>query len=101
MKDVPSIPAKSEVNKKEMEIATTLIDQLTAKFEPNKYHDEYRIALQQLIDTKIKEEKDTTEENDHNGNIGDLMKQLQSSIQQNEKTAKKSAKKKSTAKKSS
>jgi DNA end-binding protein Ku len=41
------------VQKKEIELATKLIGGMTAKWEPTKYHDEYRDALMKFIQKKI------------------------------------------------
>jgi DNA end-binding protein Ku len=34
-------------------MATSLVDSMTEDFDPDQYHDEYREALQQLIEAKI------------------------------------------------
>ncbi len=43
----------SEVGKKEMAMAESLIDQMSDKWEPDKYKDEYREALMKLIEEKV------------------------------------------------
>src|ERR1700758_4189975 len=43
----------SLVKDKELEMAKMLIASLEADFEPQKYHDEYRLNLQQMIEAKI------------------------------------------------
>jgi|SRR5579864_4835016 len=50
----------SLVKEPELKLATTLIDSLTAPFEPEKYHDEYRANLNLLIQAKV-EGKETVE----------------------------------------
>jgi DNA end-binding protein Ku len=50
----------SLVKDAELKLATTLIDSLTAPFEPEKYHDEYRANLRLLIQAKV-EGKETVE----------------------------------------
>lgn len=49
------IPKRSEAQAKrrELEMARTLVDQMTAKWDPERYHDEYRSALLKMIDQKI------------------------------------------------
>jgi DNA end-binding protein Ku len=42
------------VSEREMEMATTLVDVLSERFDPTKYHDEYRQALMELIEAKQK-----------------------------------------------
>ena len=41
------------VQKKEIELATKLISGMTAKWDPSKYHDEYRDVLLKLIQRKV------------------------------------------------
>src|SRR5690606_32466460 len=50
---VPNLPQATSVNDKELEMAKTLIEQLSEKFDPTKYNDEYRAALSELIEQKI------------------------------------------------
>jgi DNA end-binding protein Ku len=50
---VPGLPEGDIVNEKELDIATKLIDNLTAPFDPQKYKDDYREALRELINKKI------------------------------------------------
>ncbi len=45
---------KPSISQKELKLAKELISKLTAKFEPEKYTDEYRKALMELIRKKIK-----------------------------------------------
>jgi DNA end-binding protein Ku len=45
---------KQGVTKKEIELATKLIDGMTVKWNAAKYHDEYRDALMKLVERKIK-----------------------------------------------
>lgn len=48
---------KYKINSKEMEVAKQLVDSMTSKWNPNSYHDEYRDALHQWIDRKIRHVK--------------------------------------------
>ncbi|MEY2409977.1 MAG: end-binding protein Ku [Verrucomicrobiota bacterium] len=47
------LPAKADVRKSELEMAKALVNQLTDKWEPSRYKDEYRSALLDLIDKKV------------------------------------------------
>jgi DNA end-binding protein Ku len=47
------IPKKVEVGKREMNMARALIDSMSAKWNPEKYHDEYRDALMEIIEEKV------------------------------------------------
>ncbi len=82
---VPGLPEGVSVNEKELDIATKLIDNLTAPFEPEKYTDEYREALQDLINKKIQgKEIEIAPEAPHR-NVIDLMEALQASLKETKK----------------
>ena len=49
------IPTGITIQKKELDMAMTIIDQLTDKFEPEKYKDTYKDELLKLIKKKAKE----------------------------------------------
>jgi DNA end-binding protein Ku len=51
-KELP-IPDKVQVGKKEMTMAGSLINGMSDKWEPEKYHDEYKQALLKLIEEKV------------------------------------------------
>ncbi len=50
--DVPNIPSEQTVVPKELETALMLVEQLTTEFNPDKYTDDYRNALMELIEEK-------------------------------------------------
>ena len=79
--DVPSVPAEDKVTEKELDTAIMLIDQLTTEFEPEKYTDEYRTALLELIESKrTGQEVVNAKEKEPVTNVTDLMAALQASI---------------------
>jgi DNA end-binding protein Ku len=88
------IPKKISASKSELEMAKTLISRMSAKWEPEKYKDEYRTALMQLIEEKIRHGgrevpakgnvKPTT-------NVIDLAKVLKQSLEESEKKLSKKA----------
>lgn len=53
--EIQSAPeiAKSKLSKQEVDLAKNLINQMTKKFEPEKFKDEYHIKLQKAIKRKI------------------------------------------------
>lgn len=53
--EVQKMPAieKPKIAKQELELAKSLVNQMTAKFEPEKYKDEYYLRLQKAIKRKI------------------------------------------------
>jgi DNA end-binding protein Ku len=79
--DVPNVPADDKVTDKELDTAIMLIDQLTSEFEPEKYSDEYRTALIELIESKrTGQETVTPTAKETPSNVTDLMAALQASI---------------------
>ncbi|WP_286228889.1 Ku protein [Neobacillus mesonae] len=80
--DVPNVPAEDKVTKKELDTAILLIDQLTTEFEPEKYNDEYRTALLELIESKRQGKETVTAamKEPAASNVTDLMAALQASI---------------------
>lgn len=99
-KEVPNVPEETEVVKKELETAKMLIDQLTTKFEPSKYKDEYRSALLELIERKKNgEDISTAKEPKKKDNVTDLMEALEKSLNKTKTTKKKATKRKTTGKK--
>ncbi|TWE06041.1 DNA end-binding protein Ku [Neobacillus bataviensis] len=79
--DVPNVPAEDKVTDRELDTAIMLIDQLTTNFEPEKYTDEYRTALLELIESKrTGQETVTAATKEITSNVTDLMAALQASI---------------------
>lgn len=87
--DVPSIPSGENVSKKELDTAILLIDQLTTEFQPEKYKDDYRTALLELIEAKrTGQETVTATVKETPSNVTDLMAALQASIDRTKKPKK-------------
>lgn len=91
---VPSIPEALELSKKEMDTAIQLIEQLTTPFEPEKYTDDYRNALTELIQGKITGNEVRTTKEAPQTNVVDLMDALQASIDQTKPKKRKTTRKK-------
>ncbi|MDQ0270477.1 non-homologous end joining protein Ku [Cytobacillus purgationiresistens] len=98
--DVPNVPSDEKVTKKELDTAILLIDQLTTEFNPEKYTDDYRNALLDLIESKRTGEDivTPTAKQPAASNVTDLMAALQASID-NTKPAAATAKTKTATKK--
>jgi len=47
------VPKKVEVGKREMNMAKSLIDSMSSKWNPSKYRDDYREALMEVIEEKV------------------------------------------------
>src|SRR5699024_9560541 len=79
--DVPNVPEAETTEKKELDTAKMLIDQLTTEFDPEKYTDEYRTALMELIEEKKNQDETTTApEKAKPDNVTNLMDALQASL---------------------
>lgn len=101
-----------DVNTKEVAMAESLVDSLTADFEPDKYHDEYREQVLALIRQKADgEELAAPEVQAEKPNVVDIMAALEASVEAAKEarsrhpskkaaSSSSSAKKKSSAKKS-
>ena len=89
------VPKKLEPRKKEMDMAKALIDSMSAKWNPEKYRDDYREALMEVIEEKVeaggKEIEEKSKPKKAPTKVIDLVSVLQQSL---EKTggAKKKAK---------
>jgi DNA end-binding protein Ku len=47
------IPKKLEVGKREVDMAEALVESMSSKWDPEKYHDDYREALMEVIEEKV------------------------------------------------
>ena len=90
------VPKKTEVGKREMNMAKSLIDSMSAKWNPEKYKDDYREALMEVIEEKVeaggKEIEEKPKKAPKPTKVIDLVSVLQKSLEQT------GAKKKATAK---
>jgi len=97
--EVPNIPTGTEIVQKELDTALMLVDQLTTEFEPEKYTDDYRTALMELIEEKKAGNKTVSASEKQAAvpsNVTDLMSALQASLDKTKK--KKPVPRKRTAK---
>ena len=80
------IPKKIEVGKREMNMATTLIDSMSSKWNPEKYKDDYREALMEVIEEKVeaggKEIEEKPKKAPKPTKVIDLVSVLQKSLEQ-------------------
>jgi DNA end-binding protein Ku len=79
---IDEVPDEDEakVSKREVEMAQQLIDSLTADFEPEKYHDEYRERVLELIEAKASGEEITIQPPEEPTKVPDLMAALEQSL---------------------
>ena len=90
------IPKKVEVGKREMKMAKSLIDSMSSKWNPEKYKDDYREALMEVIEEKVEAGGKEIEEKPRKApkptKVIDLVSVLQKSLEET------GAKKKATTK---
>jgi DNA end-binding protein Ku len=90
------VPKKTEAGKREMNMAKSLIDSMSSKWSPEKYKDDYREALMEVIEEKVeaggKEIEEKPKKAPKPTKVIDLVSVLQKSLEQA------SAKQKATAK---
>src|SRR5262249_54831787 len=80
------VPKKMDVGKREMNMARSLIDSMTSKWEPEKYKDDYREALMEVIEEKVeaggKEIEEKPKKAPKPTKVIDLASVLQKSLEQ-------------------
>jgi DNA end-binding protein Ku len=104
--DFPNVKDDVKVSPQELKMASSLIDNMSADFAPDKFSDEYQDQLRQLIAAKLEQGDalDTAatfgekgEEKADRGEVVDLMEALRRSVEQN-RAARKTAETKASAK---
>ena len=101
------VPKKTDVGKREMNMAKSLIDSMSSKWNPEKYKDDYREALMEVIEEKVeaggKEIEEKPKKAPKPTKVIDLVSVLQKSLDQTgskrKTTAKSRRKQKHPAKK--
>ena len=80
------VPKKTEVGKREMNMAKSLIDSMSSKWNPEKYKDDYREALMEVIEEKVeaggKEIEEKPKKAPKPTKVIDLVSVLQKSLDQ-------------------
>ena len=79
------VPTAKEIGKKELQMAQALIDSMSDEWKPEEYVDEYREALEKLIEEKVEKGDEAlpkTVRKPKATNVIDLVSVLQKSLQQ-------------------
>jgi len=92
--NISELQNEAEIDEKELKMAVTLIENLSEKFNPEKYKGDYREALLKLIKAKIENDKVETPKVDLDDKVVDLMEALKASIKAAEKERKQKDKRK-------
>jgi DNA end-binding protein Ku len=76
---------KTELNERELKMAQALIESMSVEWQPDKYKDEYRNAVMEMIEQKAqKKELPKVEKAPRATNVVDLVKVLQESLNRNQ-----------------
>lgn len=79
------VPKKMEAGKREMDMAKALIGSMSSKWNPEKYHDDYREAVMKVIEEKVEHGGEELEERPKKApkptKVIDLVEVLQKSLQ--------------------
>ncbi|GAA4738647.1 Ku protein [Amnibacterium soli] len=96
--DFPSLDADVRIQKREVDMATSLVQSFESDFSPADFTDEYQVQLKKLVDAKLEqgESVDTEatfgtsdeDEGDGDGEVIDLMEALKRSVEANRAKAK-------------
>lgn len=99
------VPEEKKLGKREEEMAMTLVEQMTEKWDPTRYTDEYKSALMKIIDRKIESggKELPTEKTPHRKatNVIDLVEVLRKSLEETGKGGTKSSGRKAAAREKS
>jgi DNA end-binding protein Ku len=76
----PEEAPKPQVRAPEVEMAKTLIENLAAKWDPERYHDTYRSELLDLLEQKAEGEPLPAPKAEEGGEVVDLMEALRQSV---------------------
>jgi DNA end-binding protein Ku len=104
--DFGGVDVDAKVRDQELDMAKSLIENLTADWDPGAFKDDYREGLLRIVEAKIAGEEIEMVEAEPTAKVVDLMAALKASVaaakkeQPSASTARKSTAKKSTAKKS-
>lgn len=100
--DKLKVPKKISPGKRELDMAQTLIDNMSAKWDPEKYKDDYREALMDVIEEKVesggKEIEEKPKAKKTPSKVIDLVAVLQQSLKESQGGKKKTSKAKHTTK---
>lgn len=88
-----NVPKKLEVGKREKEMAKALVESMSSSWDPEKYHDDYREALMEVIEEKVesggKEIEEKPKAKKESNKVIDLVAVLQESLAKSQGAKKK------------
>ncbi|HEX9380687.1 MAG TPA: Ku protein [Gaiellaceae bacterium] len=86
----------AKLQKAEVEMATSLVDNLSEPFKPEKYDDQYRKELLELIRAKAEGQPLPEPQEEEGGEVVDLMAALRESVEKTKKQRKAPSKRKAS-----
>ena len=96
------LPNKVEVGKRELHMASALVDSMSSKWNPEKYKDDYKEALMEVIEEKVeaggKEIEEKPKKAPKPTKVIDLVKVLQQSLEQSGRAGRTGTKKSKSSK---
>lgn len=85
IQELPKSHVKTDVSKAEIDMAKTMIDTMTKKFDITAYHDEYQEKLRNAITQKIQGQEIVSPDTGRPNNVINLMEALQKTVEQAKK----------------
>jgi DNA end-binding protein Ku len=93
IREPESVDGKGKLQKAEVEMAKSLVENLSSSFKPDKYDDTYRKELLSLIRAKAKGKELPEPQEPEDGEVIDLMAALRESVDQTKKRTRKQTRK--------
>jgi DNA end-binding protein Ku len=100
VREPEKVDGRVQVRKPEVEMAKSLVENLSGEFDPKKYDDTYRKELLQLLRAKAKGKPLPEPEEEPEGEVVDLLAALRESVEKTKQGRKSRPRKRSRAKKS-
>jgi DNA end-binding protein Ku len=98
LEEIRGLPKQQRLSDRELKMAKQLIDSLSTDFDADKYHDDYRTRVQDLIKKKAKGQTVTIhEKTKETPKVVDLIEALKASVEKSGGSKKRPAKKRATA----
>jgi DNA end-binding protein Ku len=80
--DFEELGVEADVRPQELKMAQSLIANMTAHFDPDEFHDQYRERLEQVVEAKIEGKEIAVVEETGTATVVDLMEALKASVEQ-------------------
>ena len=78
---LPEAEARPEIHKRELDMAVMLVDNLSATFDPERYKDQYREALMEVVEAKVNDTPIRATAPEPASKVTDLMAALKASVE--------------------